>query len=56
MVPFLMMMMMMITHGHGLAIIQIHMPYQLMVIIMMDAGWPEKHITLDCQQEPFDRD
>jgi hypothetical protein len=47
MVPFL------ITHG--LAIIQIRMPFQLLVI-MRDAGLPESHITMNSQKEPFDRD
>jgi hypothetical protein len=33
---------------YGLAIIQIHLPFQLLVI-MRDAGLPENHITLNCQ-------
>jgi hypothetical protein len=48
MVPILVM----ITHG--LAIIQIRMPFQLLVF-MRDAGLPESLITLNCK-EPFDRD
>jgi hypothetical protein len=46
MVPILLML------SHGLAIIQIHMPFQLLVF-MRAAVLPESHMTLNCQQEPL---
>jgi hypothetical protein len=39
----------------GLAEIQIRMQFLLLVILVMDAGLPERAITLKCLKEPFDQ-
>jgi hypothetical protein len=39
---------------HGLADIQIRMPFEL-ILFWMNAGLPESAITLNCQKEPLDQ-